>query len=99
MAGIETIGPIVADITNLADALTGGVLSEFGVVLRGIETGVEDDRRGGSPHLADIFGTSTHACRRVTSEKLFLWSDMSHYRRPSALCQCVRRQEADASGL
>ena len=25
-------------------------------------------------------------------EKLFLWSDMSHYRRPSALCQAFIRQ-------
>ena len=37
----QTIGPIVADITNLADDLTGGLLSEFGVVLDELKTALK----------------------------------------------------------
>ena len=36
-----TIGPLVADINNLADDLTGGVLSEFGVVMDELKTALK----------------------------------------------------------
>ncbi|HEY2358959.1 MAG TPA: hypothetical protein VGH86_16015 [Phenylobacterium sp.] len=87
-----TIGPIVKDIDNLADALTGGVLSQFGVVLEELKlalTGIAEEEL---LTFADIWGKLNTCLQKGFGEKLFLWSDMSHYRRPSALCQALIRQ-------
>ncbi len=87
-----TIGPIVADIDNLADALTGGVLSQFAVVLDELKlalTGIAEEEL---LTFADIWGKFNTCVQKGFGEKLFLWSDMSHYRRPSALCQALIRQ-------
>ena len=40
----------------------------------------------------DIFGNLNTCLQKGYGEKLFLWSDMSHYRRPSALCQSFVKQ-------
>jgi hypothetical protein len=87
-----TIGPIVADIENLADALTGGVLSEFGVVLNELEIALKTIAEEELLTFIDIFSGFDTCMQKGFGEKLFLWSDMSHYRRPSALCQAFIRQ-------
>jgi len=87
-----TIGPIVADIENLADALTGGVLSEFGVVLNELQLALKMIAEEELLTFVDIFSMFDTCVQKGFDEKLFLWSDMSHYRRPAALCQALVRQ-------
>jgi hypothetical protein len=87
-----TIGPIVADINNLADALTGGVLSEFGVVIDELKLALKGIAEEELLTFVDIFSNFDTCVQKGFGEKLFLWSDMSHYRRPSALCQAFVRQ-------
>lgn len=87
-----TIGPIVKDIDNLADALTGGILSQFGVVLDELKLAMKGIAEEELLTFADIWGKLNTCLQKGFGEKLFLWSDMSHYRRPSALCQALIRQ-------
>ena len=91
----QTIGPIVADIDNLADALTGGLLSEFKTVLDELQAALKQFAEEELLTFADIFTMFDTCVQKGFGEQLFLWSDMSHYRRPSALCQAFVRQ-ADA---
>ena len=94
----QTIGPIVADIDNLADALTGGLLSEFKVVLDELQLALKGFAEEELLTFADIFTMFDTCVQKGFDEKLFLWSDMSHYRRPSSLCQAfVRQAEALAA--
>jgi hypothetical protein len=97
----QTIGPIVADITNLADDLTGGLLSEFGVVLDELKAALKTLAEEELLTFKDIFTYFDTCVQKGFDEKLFLWSDMSHYRRPSALCQAFVKQVDDlaAAGL
>ncbi|HEY2751258.1 hypothetical protein [Phenylobacterium sp.] len=87
-----TIGPIVADIDNLIDALTGGVLSQFGVVLDELKLALKEIAEEELLTFIDIFSKFDTCLQKGFGEQLFLWSDMSHYRRPSALCQALVRQ-------
>lgn len=87
-----TVGPIVADIDNLIDGLTGGVLSQFGVVLDELKLALKTVAEEELTTFADIFSGFDTCVQKGFGEKLFLWSDMSHYRRPSALCQAFMRQ-------
>jgi hypothetical protein len=88
----QTIGPIVADITNLADDLTGGLMSEFGVVLDELKVAFKAIAEEELLTYKDIFTYFDTCVQKGYDEKLFLWSDMSHYRRPSALCQSFIQQ-------
>ncbi len=88
----QTIGPIVADINNLGDALTGGVLSEFGVVMDELTLALKTIAKQELLTYADIFNNFDTCVQKGYDEKLFLWSDMSHYRKPSALCQAFIQQ-------
>jgi hypothetical protein len=88
----QTIGPIVSDIENLIDGLTGGVLSEFGVVIDELKLALKTIAEEELLTFADIFTLFDTCVQKGFDEKLFLWSDMSHYRRPSALCQAFARQ-------
>ncbi len=93
-----TIGPIVADINNLADDLTGGVLSQFSVVMDELKVAFKLIAEEELLTFKDIFSGFDTCLQKGYGEKLFLWSDMSHYRRPSALCQSFVKQ-ADAMAL
>ncbi|MFL6303350.1 MAG: zinc dependent phospholipase C family protein [Candidatus Sulfotelmatobacter sp.] len=97
----QTIGPIVADITNLADDLTGGLLSEFGVVLDELKTALKTLAEEELLTYKDIFTLFDTCVQKGFDEQLFLWSDMSHYRRPSGLCQSFVKQVDDlaAAGM
>jgi hypothetical protein len=87
-----TVGPIVADIDNLIDGLTGGVLSQLGVVLDEFKLALKTIAEEELTTFRDIFTGFDTCVQKGFGEKLFLWSDMSHYRRPSALCQAFIRQ-------
>ena len=87
-----TIGPLVADIENLADDLTGGVLSEFGVVMDELKEAFKLIAEEELLTFKDIFSGFDTCVQKGFGEKLFLWSDMSHYRRPAALCQSFVKQ-------
>jgi hypothetical protein len=87
-----TIGPIAADIENLIDGLTGGVLSQFGVILDELKLALKVIAEEELTTFADIFSGFDTCIQKGFGEKLFLWSDMSHYRRPSALCQSFIKQ-------
>jgi hypothetical protein len=91
----QTIGPIVADIANLADDLTGGLLSEFGVVMGEFKAALKTIAEEELLTFTDIFSLFNTCVQKGFDEKLFLWSDMSHYRRPSALCQAFVKQAKD----
>jgi hypothetical protein len=88
-----TVGPIVNDIENPIDGLSGGVLGQLGVVLDELKTAPKGIAEEELLTFKDIFITGFDTCvQKGFGEKLFLWSDMSHYRRPSALCQAFIRQ-------
>jgi hypothetical protein len=87
-----TIGPIVADIANLGDSLTGGLLSEFGVVVNELQLALKTIAEEELLTYKDIFTNFDTCVQKGFDEQLFLWSDMSHYRRPSALCQSFIKQ-------
>ena len=87
-----TIGPLVADITNLADDLTGGVLSEFAVVMDELKLALKLVAEEELLTFKDIFSLQNTCVQKGFGEKLFLWGDMSHYRKPSALCQGFVKQ-------
>jgi hypothetical protein len=88
----QTIGPLVQDIDHLADALTGGILSQFGVVLEELKLALKAIAEEELLTFADIWGKFNTCVQKGFGERLFLWSDMSHYRRPAALCQALIRQ-------
>jgi hypothetical protein len=87
-----TIGPLVADIENLADDLTGGILSEFGVVMDELKLALKLVAEEELLTFKDIFSLQNTCVQKGFGEKLFLWGDMSHYRRPSSLCQGFVKQ-------
>jgi len=87
-----TVGPLVADVENLGDDLTGGVLSEFGVVMAELKEALKLVAEEELLTFKDIFSGFDTCLQKGYGEKLFLWSDMSHYRRPSALCQSFVKQ-------
>ena len=87
-----TIGPLIADIENLADDLTGGLLSEFGVVMDELKEALKLIAEEELLTFKDIFSGFDTCLQKGYGEQLFLWSDMSHYRRPSALAQAFVRQ-------
>jgi len=82
-----TIGPFVSQAAGLADALTGGLLSEFGTVIDELMTALKTIGEEELLTFKDIFTMFDTCVQKGFQEKLFLWSDMSHYRKPSALCQ------------
>ena len=87
-----TVGPLISDVNNIADDLLGGVLSQFGVVLTELKIAMKVIAEEELVTFKDIFGNLNTCLQKGYGEKLFLWSDMSHYRRPSALCQSFVKQ-------
>jgi hypothetical protein len=88
----KTIGPIVDVASQVADDLTGGVLSEFGTVLQELLDAIETVGVEELSTFADIWGAMNTVIAKGWSETSFLWSDMTHYRRTSATCQALVHQ-------
>jgi hypothetical protein len=88
----NTIGPLVDAASELLDDLTGGILSELQTglqeLLNSIETvGVEE-----LSTYADLWGAMNTVIAKGWPEETFLWSDMTHYRRTSAICEALVHQ-------
>ncbi len=87
-----TIGPVVSGLESIADGLTGGVLSSFGDVLTELQVALKTLAEEELTTFVDIFSMFDTCVQKGFGEDLFLWSDMSHYRKPSALCQSLVKQ-------
>ena len=87
-----TIGPLVATAADLTDALTGGVISEFKVVIEELKLALVAIGEEELLTFKDIFTMFDTCVQKGFDEQSFLWSDMSHYRRPSAMCRALVRQ-------
>jgi hypothetical protein len=88
----KTIGPFVDVATQVADDLTGGVLSEFGTAVQELLDAIETVGVQELSTYADIWGAMNTVIAKGWSENSFLWSDMTHYRRTSAICQSLAHQ-------
>jgi hypothetical protein len=88
----KTIGPIVDVASQVADDLTGGVLSELGTALQGLLDAIETIGVQEAGTYADIWGAMNTVIAKGWPEISFLWSDMTHYRRTSATCQALVHQ-------
>ena len=88
----QTVGPIVDDFENLADGLTGGVLNQAITVVNELATALKGIAEEEVFTFADIFTMFDTCVQKGYDEQLFLWSDMSHYRRPSGMATALVHQ-------
>jgi Zinc dependent phospholipase C len=88
----QTIGPLVSAATNIPDALTGGLLSEFKVAIEELKVALKMLGEEELLTFKDIFTMMDTCVQKAFDEQSFLWSDMSHYRRPSAMCRALVKQ-------
>jgi hypothetical protein len=91
----RTIGPLVSDVNNIPDALTGGLLSEFKVTIEELKVALKMLGEQELFTFKDIFTMMDTCVQKGFDEKSFLWSDMSHYRKPSAMCRALVKQALD----
>ncbi|MFC4110855.1 zinc dependent phospholipase C family protein [Micromonospora zhanjiangensis] len=84
-----TIGPLVDATSELLDDLTGGVLNEFKNGLQELLNAIETIGVQELSTFADLWGAMNTVVAKGFPEESFLWSDMTHYRRTSALCQAL----------
>lgn len=87
-----TIGPLVSAATNVLDDLTGGVISQFKVVIAELEEALKTIGEEELLTFKDIFGGFDTCVNKGWSENAFLWSDMSHYRRTTEMCSNLVKQ-------
>ncbi|SEI20751.1 hypothetical protein [Paraburkholderia hospita] len=88
----RTIGPLVSSATSLLDAATGGLISQFETVITELSVALKALVEQEVLTFKDIFGGFNTCVQKGWDEKSFLWSDMSHYRSPSALCRQLVKQ-------
>ncbi len=87
-----TIGPLVSSATSVLDDLTGGLISEFGVAINELTVALETVAEEEILTFKDIFGAFDTCVSKGWSENAFLWSDMSHYRGTTRMCQNLVKQ-------
>jgi hypothetical protein len=88
----DTIGPIVGAVGEAIDDLTGGLISQFKVGIEELKTAIKTIGEEELLTFKDIFGGFDTCVNKGWSEDAFLWSDMSHYRRTTLMCQNLVRQ-------
>ncbi|UQX86842.1 hypothetical protein M6D93_11035 [Jatrophihabitans telluris] len=88
----QTIGPVVNAVGELADDLTGGVLSAAKTALEELLIAIKLIGEQELTTFVDIWGNMNTVVAKGYPEENFLWSDMTHYRRTSATCQALVRQ-------
>lgn len=88
----KTIGPLVDTASELLDDLTGGILSEFGTAMQELLDAIEAVGVQELATFADLWGAMNTVVAKGYPEENFLWSDMTHYRRTSAICQALVHQ-------
>ena len=90
----KTIGPFVEVAGEIADDLTGGILSEFGDAVQELLNAIETVGVQEITTYAGIWSLMNTVVAKGYQENSFLWSDMTHYRRTSATCQALVHQAA-----
>jgi hypothetical protein len=88
----KTIGPLVDAASELLDDLTGGVLNEFKNALQELLNAIETIGVQELSTFADLWGAMNTVIAKGWPGENFLWSDMTHYRRTSAVCQALVHQ-------
>ena len=88
----KTIGPLVDAASELLDDLTGGILSELQTGLQELLNSIETVGVQELSTYADLWGAMNTVIAKGWPEETFLWSDMTHYRRTSAICQALVHQ-------
>jgi hypothetical protein len=88
----KTIGPFVEVAGEIADDLTGGILSEFGDAVQELLNAIETVGVQEITTYAGIWSLMNTVVAKGYQENSFLWSDMTHYRRTSATCQALVHQ-------
>ncbi|MEP7053882.1 MAG: zinc dependent phospholipase C family protein [Actinomycetota bacterium] len=88
----KTIGPLVDAASEILDDLTGGLISQFQVALGELKLAIIQIGEQEITTFADMWGLMNTVVHKGWSEDSFLWSDMLHYRRTSAICQALVRQ-------
>lgn len=88
----NTIGPLVDAADELLDDLTGGILSELQTGLQELLNSIETVGVQELSTYADLWGAMNTVIAKGWPEETFLWSDMTHYRRTSAICQALVHQ-------
>ncbi|MDQ1727539.1 MAG: hypothetical protein QOK14_1584 [Frankiaceae bacterium] len=95
----KTVGPLVDAASEVLDDLTGGLLSAFKVALEELLVAIKEIGLQELTSYADIWGMMNTVVAKGWPEDSFLWSDMLHYRRTSAMCEAlVRQAEAQRDG-
>ena len=84
-----TIGPIVSAVGEVIDDLTGGLIAEFGVAIGEFKNALVNLGKQELTTFADIFSAFDTCVQKGWQERSFLWSDMSHYRGTSRMCQAL----------
>jgi hypothetical protein len=87
-----TIGPFVDTLADLADDLTGGILSSAKTVLEEFLLAIKNLGEEWITDYAGIWDMMNTVVQKGYPEENFLWSDMLHYRRTSAMCQALVAQ-------
>ena len=87
-----TIGPFVDAVGDLVDDLTGGILSSAKTVLEEFLLAVKNLGEEWITDYAGIWDMMNTVVQKGYPEENFLWSDMLHYRRTSAMCQALVAQ-------
>jgi hypothetical protein len=82
-----TIGPFVNTLEKALDDLTGGILSQAGVALDELLTGLKQLAEEELLTFADIFSWFALKMRAGWDEKSFVWSDMLHYRNTNQMAR------------
>jgi hypothetical protein len=88
----KTIGPLVDVVGEIADDLTGGILSEFGDAVQQLLNAIETVGVQEITTYAGLWSLMNTVVAKGYQENSFLWSDMTHYRRTSATCQALVHQ-------
>jgi Zinc dependent phospholipase C len=87
-----TIGPLVDAASEILDDLTGGLISQFQVTIDELKQAIITIGEEELLTFIDIFNYFDSCVEKGWPNKSFLWSDMSHYRRTSAMCQALVEQ-------
>jgi hypothetical protein len=87
-----TIGPVVDAVGELADDLLGGLLSQFQVVLEELKLALVNIGEEELVTFKDIWSFFDTCVEKGWQEASFLWSDMSHYRRTTAMAEALVEQ-------
>jgi hypothetical protein len=88
----STIGPFVTAASSALDDLTGGVVSEFSVAVRQLKTALITFVEEELVTFKDIFAAFDTCVAKGWDEQSFLWGDMTHYRRTTAVARSLVEQ-------